>query len=78
VLKRSRYRRLVLAITLSLTAAACGFLPGTGSGQTHVAGTEEQPRPRRTRGIALDHDAARAGRGEVAGHENGQGRTCAA
>ncbi len=45
MLKRSRYRRLVLVIALSLTAAACGYLPGTGSGQTHMAGTEEQPGP---------------------------------
>jgi hypothetical protein len=30
---------------LSLTAAGCGYVPGVGPGQTHVAGTEEQPGP---------------------------------
>jgi hypothetical protein len=32
-------------IALSLAAAACGYLPGTGPGQTHIAGTEAQPGP---------------------------------
>jgi hypothetical protein len=46
-------------IALSLTAAACGLLPGTGPGQTHVAGTEEQPGP----GFALvEGDPPRATR----------------
>jgi hypothetical protein len=40
-----RNRRLVPVIALSLTAAACGYLPGTGPGQTHIAGTEDQPGP---------------------------------
>lgn len=44
---------------LSLTAAACGYLPGTGPGQTHIAGTEEQPGP----GFALvEGDPPRATR----------------
>ncbi len=59
MLKRSRYRRLVPVIALSLTAAACGILPGTGPGQTHIAGTEEQPGP----GFALvEGDPPRAAR----------------
>jgi len=45
VLNTSRNRRLVPVIALSLTAAACGYLPGTGPGQTHIAGTEDQPGP---------------------------------
>lgn len=46
-------------IALSLTAAACGYLPGTGPGQTHIAGTEEQPGP----GFALvEGDPPRATR----------------
>ena len=42
---RARNRRLVPVIALSLTAVACGYLPGTGPGQTHIAGTEVQPGP---------------------------------
>ncbi len=34
-----------LVIAFSLIAAACGFVPGFGPGQTHVDGTEEQPGP---------------------------------
>ncbi len=45
MLNTPRSRRLVPVIALSLTAAACGYLPGTGPGQTHIAGTEEQPGP---------------------------------
>lgn len=45
MLNTSRNRRLVPVIALSLTAAACGYLPGTGPGQTHTAGTEAQPGP---------------------------------
>jgi hypothetical protein len=56
-LNTSRSRRLVPVIALSLTAAACGFLPGTGSGQTHVAGTEEQPGPG---SVVLEGDPPRA------------------
>lgn len=59
MLKRSPCRPLALVIGLSQAAAACGFLPGTGSGQTHVAGTEEQPGP----GFALvEGDPPRATR----------------
>jgi hypothetical protein len=32
-------------MALWLTAAPCGYLPGTGPGQTHIGGTEEQPGP---------------------------------
>ena len=45
MLNTSRNRRLVPVIALSLTAAACGYLPGTGQGQTHIDGTEDQPGP---------------------------------
>ena len=43
VLNTPRNRRLVPAIALSLTAAACGYLADPG--QTHIAGTEDQPGP---------------------------------
>lgn len=59
MLNTPRSRRLVLVIALSLTAAPCGYLPGTGPGQTHIAGTEEQPGP----GFALvEGDPPRATR----------------
>lgn len=45
MLNTPRSRRLVPVIALSLTAAACGYLPATGPGQTHIGGTEEQPGP---------------------------------
>ncbi len=45
MLNTSRNRRLVPVLTLSLTAAACGYLSGTGPGETHIAGTENQPGP---------------------------------
>lgn len=45
MLNTPRSRRLAPLITLWLTAAACGYLPGTGPGQTHIGGTEEQPGP---------------------------------
>ncbi len=45
MLNTSRNRRLVPVIALSLTAAACGYLPGIGPGETHIAGTENQPGP---------------------------------
>jgi hypothetical protein len=32
-------------IAVSLTAAACGYVPGIGPGQTHMDGTEQQPGP---------------------------------
>jgi hypothetical protein len=32
-------------IAVSLTAAACGYMPGIGPGQTHMDGTEQQPGP---------------------------------
>ncbi len=45
MLNTSRNRRLAPVIALSLTVAACGWLPGPGPGQTHIDGTEEQPGP---------------------------------
>lgn len=45
MLTTSRNRRLIPVIALSLTAAACGWLPGSGPGQTHIDGTEDQPGP---------------------------------
>ena len=40
-----RYRRVVLTLTLSLSATACDIVPTFAPGATHVDGTENQPGP---------------------------------
>jgi hypothetical protein len=57
VLNTPRNRRLVPAIALSLTAAACGYLADPG--QTHIAGTEDQPGPG---SVLIEGDPRRATR----------------
>jgi len=44
-LTTSRNRNLIAVVALATIVAACGYLPGVGPGETHVAGTEEQPAP---------------------------------
>ncbi|MDF2734051.1 MAG: hypothetical protein K0S97_674 [Chloroflexota bacterium] len=57
MLNTPRNRRLVPAIALSLTAAACGYLADPG--QTHIAGTEDQPGPG---SVLIEGDPRRATR----------------